>query len=83
MMSLRLARIADALDAAGFATERSPDIRLAVWIKLLGNLSFNPVAALTGYLMNQIVADEDVLEVIRAMMREGMAVSSITATRCR
>ncbi len=68
-MSARLARIADALDAAGFATERSKDIRLDVWIKLLGNLSFNPVAALTGYLMNQIVADEDVLGVIRAMMR--------------
>ena len=58
-----------------FTTERSPDIRLAVWIKLLGNLSFNPVAALTGYLMNQIVADEDVLGVIRALMLEGMAVS--------
>ena len=74
-MSARLARVADALDAAGFATERSHDIRLDVWIKLLGNLSFNPVAALTGYLMNQIVADEDVLGVIRAMMLEGMAVS--------
>ena len=45
-MSVRLARVADALDAAGFATERSQDIRLAIWIKLLGNLSFNPVAAL-------------------------------------
>jgi 2-dehydropantoate 2-reductase len=74
-MSGRLARVADALDAAGFETQRSRDIRLDVWIKLLGNLSFNPVAALTGYLMNQIVADEDVLGVIRAMMLEGMAVS--------
>jgi 2-dehydropantoate 2-reductase len=74
-MSARLARIGDALDAAGLATERSPDIRLDVWIKLLGNLSFNPVAALTGYLMNQIVADEELLGVIRAMMLEGMAVS--------
>jgi 2-dehydropantoate 2-reductase len=74
-MSPRLARVADALDAAGFAAERSPDIRLAVWIKLLGNLSFNPVAALTGYLMDRIVSDEAVLDVIRAMMVEGMAVS--------
>jgi 2-dehydropantoate 2-reductase len=73
--SARLARVADALDSAGFETQRSSDIRLDVWVKLLGNLSFNPVAALTGYLMNQIVADEDVLDVIRAMMREGMAVS--------
>lgn len=74
-MSSRLAAVADALDGAGFATERPSDIRLAVWIKLLGNLSFNPVAALTGYLMNQIVTDEDVLGVIRAMMLEGMRVS--------
>ena len=74
-MSSRLGAVADAFDGAGFATERSPDIRLAVWVKLLGNLSFNPVAALTGYLMNQIVADADVLGVIRAMMLEGMAVS--------
>jgi 2-dehydropantoate 2-reductase len=75
-MSPRLNAVADALDAAGFATERSRDIRLNVWVKLLGNLSFNPVAALTGYLMNQIVADEDILGVIRAMMLEGMAVSA-------
>ena len=74
-MSRRLAEVGDALDAAGFATERSRDIRLDVWIKLLGNLSFNPVAALTGYLMNQIVADEELLGVIRAIMLEGMAVS--------
>jgi 2-dehydropantoate 2-reductase len=74
-LSTRLAQVADALDHAGFETQRSPDIRLDVWVKLLGNLSFNPVAALTGYLMNQIVSDEDLLPVIRAMMREGMAVS--------
>jgi 2-dehydropantoate 2-reductase len=74
-MSPRLASVADALDQSGFQTERVADIRLAVWIKLLGNLSFNPVAALTGYLMNQIVADDELLDVIRAMMREGMAVS--------
>ena len=46
-----------------------------MWTKLVGNLSFNPIAALTGYLMSEIVADEDVLDVIRAMMREGMQVS--------
>jgi 2-dehydropantoate 2-reductase len=73
--SRRLAEVADALDGAGFQTQRSRDIRLDVWVKLLGNLSFNPVAALTGYLMNQIVDDEQLLDVIRAMMREGMAVS--------
>ncbi len=75
-MSARLAQVADALDAAGFDTERAPDIRMTMWVKLIGNVSFNPVAALTGYLMNQIVDDEGLLDVIRAVMREGMAVAA-------
>lgn len=75
-LSARLERVCAALDEAGFEAPASPNIRLDVWVKLLGNLSFNPVAALTGYLMNQICADEAVLEVIRAMMREAMAVSA-------
>jgi 2-dehydropantoate 2-reductase len=73
--SARLHRVCDALDEAGFETVRSTDIRLDVWTKLIGNLSFNPIAALTGYLMNQIVSDEQVLDVIRAMMVEGMKVA--------
>ena len=71
----RLQRVCAALDAGGFEAVRSTDIRLDVWTKLVGNLSFNPIAALTGYLMSEIVADDDVLDVIRAMMREGMQVS--------
>ncbi len=71
----RLQRVCAALDQADFEAIRSTDIRLDVWTKLVGNLSFNPIAALTGYLMSEIVADEDVLDVIRAMMREGMQVS--------
>ncbi|MCE2970928.1 MAG: 2-dehydropantoate 2-reductase [Burkholderiales bacterium] len=74
--SLRLRALCAALTAAGFQAEASTRIRLDVWVKLLGNLSFNPVAALTGYLMNQICADEDLLGVIRTTMREGMAVSA-------
>jgi 2-dehydropantoate 2-reductase len=71
----RMTAVCDALDAAGFATERVTDIRKAVWTKLIGNLSFNPIAALTGYLMNEICADEAVLDIIRPMMVEGMAVA--------
>jgi 2-dehydropantoate 2-reductase len=71
----RLARVTEALDGAGFQAEASDDIRLAVWTKLLGNTSFNPIAALTGYRMDQIVGDEAVLDVIRPMIREGQAVA--------
>jgi 2-dehydropantoate 2-reductase len=79
--SERLGRVCEALDAAGFDAVRSNDIRLDVWTKLIGNLSFNPIAALTGYLMNEIVADEQVLDVIRAMMVEAMRVAEHTGVR--
>jgi 2-dehydropantoate 2-reductase len=79
--SARLNRVCDALDAAGFETVRSTNIRLDVWTKLIGNLSFNPIAALTGYLMNQIVADERVLDVIRPMMVEAMRVAEHVGIR--
>jgi 2-dehydropantoate 2-reductase len=74
-LSARLQRVGAALQACKLDTVLSTNIRLDVWTKLLGNLSFNPIAALTGYLMNQICADEGVLAPIRLMMREGMAVS--------
>jgi 2-dehydropantoate 2-reductase len=74
--SERLQRVCAVLTEAGFEAVASEDIRRDVWWKLLGNLSFNPVAALTGYLMNQIIDDEGVLDVIRAVMREGMEVSA-------
>jgi 2-dehydropantoate 2-reductase len=54
----------------------SDQIRLAIWTKLIGNMSFNPVATLTGYRMDQICADAQVLEVIRAGLREGIAVAA-------
>jgi 2-dehydropantoate 2-reductase len=74
--SPRLARVCEALQGAGFDAVASDDIRRDIWWKLIGNLSFNPVAALTGYLMNQLCGDEAALSVIRAVMREGMAVAA-------
>lgn len=71
----RLERVAALLAEAGFEAEATRDIRLAVWTKLVGNLSFNPVAALTGYRMDQLCADARVVEVIRASMLEAMAVA--------
>jgi 2-dehydropantoate 2-reductase len=54
----------------------SSSIRHEIWIKLIGNLSFNPVAALTGYRMDQIVADDGLLDVIRPMIDESKRVAA-------
>jgi 2-dehydropantoate 2-reductase len=73
--SERLRQIRSALQAADFECEASRQIRRDIWTKLIGNLSFNPVAALTGYRMDQICADEEVLDVIREVLREGIEVA--------
>lgn len=71
----RLTRLCAALDDAGFLAELSSDIRRDVWWKLLGNLSFNPVAALHGKRMHEIVNDERMLGLIRPMISEAMRVA--------
>ena len=72
----RLQALGAALDAAGLDGRKAADIRYDVWAKLIGNLSFNPVAALTFANMAQICANEDLLDVIRAMLVEGKAVAA-------
>ena len=47
-----------------------PDLRGDIWLKLLGNISFNPISALTGATLDHIVADESSQPVVIAMMRE-------------
>ena len=71
----RLAKLAAAIDAARLEAVASSDIRVDVWAKLIGNLSFNPVAALTSARMDRICANEALLAVIRPMLIEGMAVA--------
>lgn len=72
----RVRAIRAALTAAGFDCETSRQIRRDIWSKLIGNLSFNPVAALTGYRMDQICSDAGVLDVIRAVLGEGIEVAA-------
>jgi 2-dehydropantoate 2-reductase len=74
-VSDRVRRVQAVLREAGFDSEVSPQIRRDIWAKLIGNLSFNPVAALTGYRMDQICADPVLLEPIRQALAEGIEVA--------
>ncbi len=71
----RLVALGAALDATGLAGVLSKDIRTDVWSKLIGNLSFNPVAALSFADMKRICASEGLLATIRPMLAEGIAVA--------
>jgi 2-dehydropantoate 2-reductase len=53
----RLAAVADLLRAARLQVEVSPRIELDVWLKLWGNMTMNPVSALTGATMDRILDD--------------------------
>jgi 2-dehydropantoate 2-reductase len=70
----RVAGIAEALVAAGLQAPVRADIRDEIWLKLWGNLSFNPISALTGATLAAIVADAGTRAVARAMMVEAEAV---------
>jgi 2-dehydropantoate 2-reductase len=72
--SARTARIAEALAAAGFEAQISPFIEKDFWVKLLGNVSFNPVSALTLATADRLIADPQVKAYMVAIMREVLAI---------
>jgi 2-dehydropantoate 2-reductase len=73
--SERVTAFADALQKAGFKAPVRPRIRDEIWIKLWGNLSFNPISALTHATLEQIVGDDGTRAVARAMMLEAQGVA--------
>ena len=72
--SERVARLAEEFIAAGLQAPVRDDIRSEIWLKLWGNLCFNPISALTGSTLEEIVADDGTRGVARAMMLEAQAI---------
>ncbi|MBP0615208.1 2-dehydropantoate 2-reductase [Jiella mangrovi] len=60
---------------AGFRAPVRPQIRSEIWVKLWGNLSFNPISALTGATLAGICADDGARSVARDMMLEAEAIA--------
>jgi 2-dehydropantoate 2-reductase len=71
----RSRKIAEALIASGLRCPVTPRIRHEIWVKLLGNASFNPVSALTRATLVQMARNSEVAAVIRNIMQEVEAVS--------
>jgi 2-dehydropantoate 2-reductase len=72
----RIRRIAEALIASGFRCPVTTRIRNEIWVKLLGNVAFNPVSALTRATLVQMASDSGVCALIRNIMLEAEAVGS-------
>jgi 2-dehydropantoate 2-reductase len=73
--SERVVKLSEALIAAGFKSPVRPRIRDEIWIKLWGNLSFNPISALTSATLDAIVGDRETRAIARAMMVEAQTIA--------
>ena len=73
--SPRIEALSKAMINAGFKAPVSKDIRAEIWIKLWGNLSFNPISALTHATLEDICRFPASRALATAMMREGQAVA--------
>lgn len=79
--SPRAQALSEALIAAGFKAPVRPKIRDELWVKLWGNMAFNPISALTTATLDVLTADEGQRGVARAMMLEGQRVAEALGVR--
>jgi 2-dehydropantoate 2-reductase len=70
----RIEALSRSLIAAGFKAPVSRDIRSELWVKLWGNLSFNPISALTHATLEEICRFPLSRDLVGRMMQEGQAV---------
>jgi 2-dehydropantoate 2-reductase len=74
-ISQRCLRLSAVLEAAGFRAPVLEDIRSETWLKLWGNLCFNPISALTRATLDVVATDAETRALARAMMQEAEAVA--------
>lgn len=74
--SQRLLQLAELLQRAGFATTVSQQIQKDAWYKLWGNMTVNPVSAMTGATTDLILGDDLVRGFISAVMLEAREIGA-------
>lgn len=79
--SERIEALSQAMMRAGFKAPVSRDIRSELWVKLWGNLSFNPISALTHATLEQICRFGPTRSLAAAMMREAQTVAEKLGVR--
>jgi 2-dehydropantoate 2-reductase len=74
--SPRVRALADLLSKAGFDAPVSDCVQRDIWYKLWGNMTMNPISALTGATMDRILDDPQVAEFCRRIMEEARRVGA-------
>lgn len=80
-MSRRCLDLSAAMRSGGLKCPVETELRDDIWIKLLGNISFNPISALTRATMREMCLHRSTREVIELMMTETLRVAG--ALGCR
>lgn len=79
--SERIQALSKTLIAAGVKAPVRPNLRNEIWAKLWGNLSFNPVSALTAATLEDMAGDDGVRQIIAGMMTEAQAIGEALGVR--
>jgi len=74
--SERVQALARLLEKAGFETKVSGQIQQDIWFKLWGNMTVNPVSALTGATIDRIMEDDLVRSFITRVMLEAQEIGA-------
>jgi 2-dehydropantoate 2-reductase len=74
--SERVRAIADDLIAAGLKAPVTKNLRSEIWVKVLGNIAFNPISALTGGTLAGIAGFPDTRDLVRRIMEEALEVAA-------
>jgi 2-dehydropantoate 2-reductase len=76
-------RVSELLQAAGFKSPILSDLRAEIWLKAIGNMSFNPISALTQATLVDICEHAGARALARQMMEEGEAVAAALGVKLR
>jgi 2-dehydropantoate 2-reductase len=79
----RIAALSELFTRAGFKSPVLADVRAEIWMKLWGNLTFNPISALTHATLEDLCRFPQTRALATAMMREAQAVGEAFGIRFR
>ena len=74
--SARVVALVQALSGAGFEVVHSKDIRHNIWYKLWGNMTMNPISAITGATIDRVLGDKLVRGFCSSVMLEAQAIGA-------
>lgn len=77
----RAAQLVQAFNDAGIESRLSPRIRDPLWVKIIANLTSNPLSVLTGATLDTLYGDARLLPIVRKIMNECLALAASYGAR--